>query len=117
MVLDLPEQWKNAFSQVYEQLRVEGLKYLLATYFGALEDNLAIATQLPVDGLDVDLVRAPEQLESVVAALPSDKILSAVVIKRDLTEGKDAVAAELDANKQANITRQQSTPIHKHEVK
>lgn len=80
LVLDLPEAWRAAFNTVYSQLKVAGLKYLLATYFGTLGDNLATACQLPVDGLHVDLVRAPEQLETVVAALPQDKILSAGII-------------------------------------
>ena len=44
-------------------------KILLTTYFGALGDNLALAASLPVDGLHVDLVRAPEQLEAVLDAL------------------------------------------------
>jgi 5-methyltetrahydropteroyltriglutamate--homocysteine methyltransferase len=44
-----------------------GLKLMLATYFGALGDNLATALALPVQGLHVDLVRAPEQLDAVVA--------------------------------------------------
>ena len=39
------------------------LKIMLTTYFGDLGDNLDTALSLPVAGLHVDLVRAPEQLE------------------------------------------------------
>jgi 5-methyltetrahydropteroyltriglutamate--homocysteine methyltransferase len=53
---------------------------LLASYFGALGDNLALAATLPVDGLHVDLVRAPEQLDAVLDALPASFILSAGVV-------------------------------------
>ncbi len=39
------------------------LKIMLTTYFGALGDNLDTALSLPVAGLHLDLVRAPEQLD------------------------------------------------------
>ena len=55
-------------------------KLLLASYFGALGDNLALATALPVDGLHVDLVRAPGQLGAVLDALPAGHVLSLGVV-------------------------------------
>lgn len=61
LVLDLPQAWKNAFERAYNLLQSEPLKKLVATYFGGLEDNLGLAANLPVDGLHIDLVRAPEQ--------------------------------------------------------
>ena len=39
------------------------LKIMLTTYFGGIGDNLDTALSLPVAGLHVDLVRAPEQLD------------------------------------------------------
>ena len=39
---------------------------MLTTYFGGLADNLSTALALPVPGLHLDLVRAPEQLEAVL---------------------------------------------------
>jgi 5-methyltetrahydropteroyltriglutamate--homocysteine methyltransferase len=80
LVLDLPRAWKNAFESAYARLQQPGLKRLLATYFGALEDNTALACQLPVDGLHVDLVRAPEQLTAVLDQLPAYKVFSAGVV-------------------------------------
>ena len=53
---------------------------MLATYFGALGDNLATALALPVPGLHVDLVRAPEQLDAVLAGARPDLLLSLGVI-------------------------------------
>ncbi len=53
---------------------------LLATYFGAVESNLTIATSLPINGLHLDLVRAPEQLDPVMKALPSHMKLSLGVV-------------------------------------
>ena len=80
LVLDLPEDWKQAFKKVYEQLSQSKINILLATYFGALQDNLQIACDLPVAGLHIDAVRAPAQLIPVIEALGDEKILSAGVI-------------------------------------
>ncbi|MDE2089620.1 MAG: 5-methyltetrahydropteroyltriglutamate--homocysteine S-methyltransferase [Gammaproteobacteria bacterium] len=80
LVLDLPQAWKSAFESTYNRLQVAGLKRLVATYFGALDDNLGLACGLPVDGLHIDLVRAPEQLSAVLDRLPAYKVLSAGVV-------------------------------------
>ncbi|WP_437883956.1 5-methyltetrahydropteroyltriglutamate--homocysteine S-methyltransferase [Pseudomonas sp. LRF_L74] len=76
LVLDLPQDWKNAFERVYNLLQREPLKKLVATYFGGLEDNLGLAAGLPVDGLHIDLVRAPEQYPTILDRLPAYKVLS-----------------------------------------
>ncbi|MBE0505557.1 MAG: 5-methyltetrahydropteroyltriglutamate--homocysteine S-methyltransferase [Marinospirillum sp.] len=80
LALDLPHSWKQAFETAYNQLQSAPVKKLLAVYFGGLEDNLGLAVQLPVDGLHLDLVRAPQELLQVLDRLPSYKILSAGVI-------------------------------------
>jgi len=80
LVLDLPAKWQRAFESVYNRLQHSGLKILLATYFGELGDNLSTAVQLPVAGLHIDLVRAPEQLLSVIDRLPAHKILSLGIV-------------------------------------
>ncbi len=81
LVLDLSADAKAAYRSAYAALAAaERPKLLLATYFGALEDNLATAAALPVDGLHVDLVRAPEQLDAVLDALPEGRVLSLGVV-------------------------------------
>jgi 5-methyltetrahydropteroyltriglutamate--homocysteine methyltransferase len=81
LVQDLDAAAKQAYETAYRVLASgTSPKRLLATYFGSLGDNLALATSLPVDGLHIDLVRAPEQLDNVLAALPKDRVLSAGVI-------------------------------------
>ncbi|MNQ61928.1 5-methyltetrahydropteroyltriglutamate--homocysteine methyltransferase [compost metagenome] len=80
LCLDLPQEWKNAFERAYHILQYSPLKKLVATYFGGLEDNLGLAVGLPVDGLHVDLVRAPEQLGVVLDRLPTYKVLSVGVV-------------------------------------
>lgn len=77
LVQDLDAASKAAFERAYAYFSaLPRPAILLATYFGALEDNLALATTLPVEGLHVDLVRAPEQLDAVVRALPAERVLS-----------------------------------------
>jgi len=80
LVLDLPQAWKNAFERAYNLLQREPGKKLIATYFGGLEDNLGLAASLPVDGLHIDLVRAPEQFPTILDRLPAYKVLSLGVV-------------------------------------
>lgn len=52
----------------------------LATYFATLADSLRTACQLPVAGLHIDAVRAPEDLVGVLDWLPGHKVLSLGVV-------------------------------------
>jgi 5-methyltetrahydropteroyltriglutamate--homocysteine methyltransferase len=78
--LDLPPAWSQAFESSYWQLARGGVKLLLATYFSPLQENLRMACQLPVAGLHVDAVRAPEELVGVADWLPSHKVLSVGIV-------------------------------------
>ncbi|GFZ92700.1 5-methyltetrahydropteroyltriglutamate--homocysteine S-methyltransferase [Dyella caseinilytica] len=81
LVQDLDAATKHAYEAAYTALAIgTSPKRLLTTYFGSLGDNLTLATSLPVDGLHIDLVRAPEQLDSVLSALPKQRVLSAGII-------------------------------------
>ncbi|MES2819918.1 MAG: 5-methyltetrahydropteroyltriglutamate--homocysteine S-methyltransferase [Pseudomonadota bacterium] len=91
LCLDLPQDWKNAFERAYHLLQGSPLKKLLATYFGGLEDNLGLAVTLPVQGLHVDLVRAPEQLPLLLDRLPAYKVLSL-----GLVDGRNIWRCDLD---------------------
>ncbi len=78
LVLDLIPNERHAFEFAYGRLAgaAPGLKLMLATYFGSLGDNLDTALSLPVAGLHVDLVRAPQQLEKVALGARKDLVLS-----------------------------------------
>ena len=77
LVFDLEDSAKDAYKQAYQLLaKNRKAKLLLATYFGTLGDNLGLATSLPTDGLHIDLVRAPEQLQPVLDGLGDKKWLS-----------------------------------------
>jgi 5-methyltetrahydropteroyltriglutamate--homocysteine methyltransferase len=78
LVLDLDEAAHEALCRTYASIgqAVPQLKVMLTTYFGGLGDNLDTAVSLPVAGLHLDLVRAPEQLDAVLAKAPRGLILS-----------------------------------------
>ncbi|BFT61487.1 5-methyltetrahydropteroyltriglutamate--homocysteine S-methyltransferase [Pseudomonas moorei] len=91
LTLDLPQAWKNAFERVYHILQYSPLKKLVATYFSGLQDNLGLAVGLPVQGLHIDAVRAPDQLLHVLDRLPTYKILSV-----GLVNGRNVWRCELE---------------------
>jgi 5-methyltetrahydropteroyltriglutamate--homocysteine methyltransferase len=80
LVTDLDEAARAALRIAYAALAQAPLKILLATYFGAVGDNLAALAALPVAGVHVDLVRAPQQLDAVCRALPGGRMLSLGVV-------------------------------------
>lgn len=76
LVQDLPLAWQQAFERAYHRLQSAPLKLMVASYFGGLGDNLSVATRLPVDGLHIDAVRAPQQVDSVIDRLSPHQVLS-----------------------------------------
>ena len=82
LALDLSRKEKEAFEYAYRAIanRVSGIKILVATYFEGLLDNTQLAVKLPIAALHVDLVRAPEQLDSILALIPERLQLSLGVI-------------------------------------
>lgn len=82
LVTDLTPAVRDIYVDVYTKIKaaVPGLRLLLNTYFGALEDNTELAVSLPADALHIDLVRAPEQLDTVLAVLPPEICLSLGVV-------------------------------------
>lgn len=94
LVLDLEDATQAAFKQAYQSLTqaVPAIKLLLTTYFGGLGHNLDTALSLPVHGLHLDLVRAPEQLDTVLSKAHPDLLLSLGVI-----DGRNIWRADLNA--------------------
>lgn len=92
LVQDLPDAWKQAFGHVYQTLSASGVSVLLATYFESLQDNVSVLKGLPVQGVHVDLVRAPEQLDSVLEVLDAQQVLSVGVI-----DGRNIWRSDIDA--------------------
>lgn len=80
LVTELDEKWKHAFVSTYDTLSACGMKLLVASYFGELQDNISVLMQLPVHGVHIDCVRGTADLDAVVARLTSSQIVSVGVI-------------------------------------
>ncbi|WP_254640268.1 5-methyltetrahydropteroyltriglutamate--homocysteine S-methyltransferase, partial [Chitinophaga sp. GbtcB8] len=100
LVLDLSPEQKSFYQYAYTKIKAAApsLQILLATYFGSLQENTALALELPVQALHIDLVRAPEQLDAVLKNFPADKQLSLGVVngrniwKNDYTQSLQLVS-------------------------
>ncbi|WP_421993898.1 5-methyltetrahydropteroyltriglutamate--homocysteine S-methyltransferase [Roseococcus sp.] len=94
LVMDLSDAARAAYAGAYAALSTAalGLRVMLTTYFGALSDNLDTVLSLPVHGLHIDLVRAPEQLLPVLDGARPDLMLSLGVI-----DGRNVWKADLNA--------------------
>ncbi len=82
LAMDLTSKEQEALLYAYTQIRsgFPNIKILVATYFEGLRDNLTLAAKLPVCALHIDLVRCPEQLDEVLAAIPEPLSLSLGVV-------------------------------------
>ncbi|MCG9964419.1 5-methyltetrahydropteroyltriglutamate--homocysteine S-methyltransferase [Shewanella cutis] len=91
LALELTHEWQAALSDAYQVLKTAQVKILLTTYYGSISHHQALVSALPVAGLHLDLVTAPEQLALFANALRPDQILSAGVVN-----GRNVWAAEVD---------------------
>jgi 5-methyltetrahydropteroyltriglutamate--homocysteine methyltransferase len=78
--LDLPAEWLAAYPTVYRELCTAGPKVMLATYFGDVSAHADLLKTIPADGLHLDLVRAPAQLDALLNGWPDNKVLSAGIV-------------------------------------
>src|SRR5437867_7870403 len=106
LALDRTDAERAAFLHAYGQLtqRAGKAQLMVATYFAGLDDNLATALALPVQGLHVDLVRAPGQLDQLLAAWPKGRVLSAGVV-----DGRNVWRADL--RKQAALLERAAAKV------
>lgn len=97
---DISEEIKNLYRRVYAEItKSTKLKIILASYFDSLADNTDLATDLNVDVLHIDLVRAPQQWKDVVARLKGDTVLSlGVVDGRNIWKNDFAQSLEIIEN-------------------
>jgi 5-methyltetrahydropteroyltriglutamate--homocysteine methyltransferase len=78
--LDLPKEWLDAYPWVYGELATAGPPVLLASYFGGVAEKASMLKELPIAGLHLDLVRAPQQLAEFMSNWPEAKVLSLGVV-------------------------------------
>lgn len=82
LALNLDARTQALYRDAYKTLAEAAgpAKLFVATYFEALHENIETALSLPVSALHIDLVRGRDQLDSVLAKFPADKILSLGVV-------------------------------------
>ena len=94
LVFDIDERTQEVYRRTLSRLGAYTMRprVLIATYFGALRDNLSLAADSGLDALHVDLVRAPEQLDTVIAGIPPSMSLSVGIV-----DGRNVWRTDLDA--------------------
>ena len=84
LVLDLPPKVKNAFKPAYDKLSSLGGKIpelVVATYFGDITHNYDVLSSFSsLQAVHIDLVRNPEQLETIIVGLGGQQSLSVGVV-------------------------------------
>lgn len=91
LALDLPAEWLAAFLPTYLELSTNAPSILLATYFASVARHAPMLKNLPVAGLHIDAVRAPEQVRVFLDSYPLEKILSIGAI-----DGRNIWKSDLD---------------------
>jgi 5-methyltetrahydropteroyltriglutamate--homocysteine methyltransferase len=94
LVLDLPPAIAKLYEATYQRLKkaAGSSKLLLTTYFEGLRENLSLAAHLPVDGLHLDITRAPNEAALLAKLAPANLILSLGII-----DGRNIWRADLSA--------------------
>jgi 5-methyltetrahydropteroyltriglutamate--homocysteine methyltransferase len=100
LVMDLDESAQDLYRSAYSRLlQLAGIpRIMLATYFASLGRNLPLAADLGVQGIHIDLVRGPDQLQSTLDAVPRSMRLSLGVI-----DGRNVWRSDL--NRALNLIR------------
>jgi 5-methyltetrahydropteroyltriglutamate--homocysteine methyltransferase len=99
LVTDLDDATRELFESTYASLAAGNRpKIMLQTYFGSLRDNWDTVMHMPVDGVGLDLVRTPGNLNDLLAGkFPKGKVLGAGIVngrgvwKTDLSAAVDTL--------------------------
>ena len=92
LVLDSAATLESKFSTAYTALSKVAPKILLTTYFARLDSNITYIAKLPIAGLHIDLDRAPEQLDEVLAALKP----TTITLSLGLVSGRNIWKTDFD---------------------
>ena len=80
LAVDIAREWLDAFAPTYQELAITGTRVIIGTYFGSVAEHINLLKNLPVNGVHIDCVRAPEQLAEFANAWPENKVLSVGLI-------------------------------------
>jgi 5-methyltetrahydropteroyltriglutamate--homocysteine methyltransferase len=96
LVQDKGESLGAEFAKVYKKLSEVSPKITLTTYFGRLGKSLDFVKDLPVYAVHIDLDRAAQQFDEVVAAVKPTKL----VLSLGLVSGRSIWKNDLKASKE-----------------
>lgn len=77
---DADANWIKAVETSYKEFANTGVRIIIGTYFATVAEHLNLLKALPVHGVHIDCVRAPEQLAVFADAWPENKVLSVGLI-------------------------------------
>ena len=80
LATDVAQVWLDTFAPVYKELANTGVRIILGTYFAGVAEHVKLLGSLPVHGVHIDCVRAPEQLAVFAEQFPTNKVLSVGLI-------------------------------------
>lgn len=82
LVLDLDEAGTGLFKKAYSSFSgvISRPKIMLTTYFGGLDENAELALSLKTEGIHLDLVRAPNQLDEALMRVKPGQIFSLGIV-------------------------------------
>lgn len=80
LAVDIDQEWVDVFAPTYQELAITGTRIIIGTYFASVAEYLDLLKALPVNGVHIDCVRAPEQLAEFANVWPQNKVLSVGVI-------------------------------------
>ena len=90
LAVDAGDAWVNAFPEVYKELANTGVRIIIGTYFASVAEHVKLLSNLPIHGVHIDCVRAPEQLAVFAEQFPTSKVLSV-----GLVDGRNVWRANL----------------------
>ncbi|WP_038329576.1 5-methyltetrahydropteroyltriglutamate--homocysteine S-methyltransferase [Kingella kingae] len=91
LAVDAGEAWVKAFQNVYKELANTGVRIIIGTYFASVAEHVKLLSELPIHGVHIDCVRAPEQLAVFAEQFPTSKVLSV-----GLVDGRNVWRANLN---------------------
>ncbi|MBZ0265835.1 5-methyltetrahydropteroyltriglutamate--homocysteine S-methyltransferase, partial [bacterium] len=93
LVLDLSDEQKKLYAKAYKKLTANKNRpnILLTTYFGGVGHNKELIAGFNVEGIHLDLVRAPEQLDEILSSVKDNQFLSLGVV-----DGRNIWRTDLD---------------------
>lgn len=99
LALDLPDGVRELFPAVYGRLRaaVPGARLMVASYFAPCDDNLAIALNLPVEVLHLDLVRGASDLDRALGAIAAGQATPGIILSLGVVNGRNVWKVDAEA--------------------